>query len=175
MPKETKTRSQKVSKKAGGKKKKDPNAPKKALSAFMIFSQENRKIVKEENPNASFGESSSSSIIGRFKSFWALGSRVALLLGGSNLRQGDRLAVGFMKCDLWVPRVFAEPFLSLSDSTTAGLLCEIGKLLGKRWGEIDDQEKAVYSAKAEKDKARYEQEMAEYRATKDDEEEEDEE
>ncbi|KAJ3008305.1 hypothetical protein HKX48_008657, partial [Thoreauomyces humboldtii] len=40
----------------GGKvvKKKDPNAPKKALSGFMIFSQENRARIKEENPDATF-------------------------------------------------------------------------------------------------------------------------
>ncbi|KAI8923664.1 high mobility group box domain-containing protein [Entophlyctis helioformis] len=36
--------------------KKDPNAPKKPLSAFMIFSQENRAKIKEDNPEASFGE-----------------------------------------------------------------------------------------------------------------------
>ena len=38
---------------AGGKKprkKKDPNAPKGALSAFMYFSQDQRAAVKEANP-----------------------------------------------------------------------------------------------------------------------------
>lgn len=30
--------------------------PKKALSAYMFFSQAKRKEVKEENPDASFGE-----------------------------------------------------------------------------------------------------------------------
>jgi hypothetical protein len=38
------------------KKEKDPNAPKKGLSAFMIFSSENRSRIKEENPEATFGE-----------------------------------------------------------------------------------------------------------------------
>ena len=37
------------------KAKKDPNAPKKPLSAFMFFSQENRQKVKDENPDATFG------------------------------------------------------------------------------------------------------------------------
>jgi hypothetical protein len=36
--------------------KKDPNAPKRALSAFMLFSQDKRQKVKEENPDASFGK-----------------------------------------------------------------------------------------------------------------------
>ena len=35
------------------KKKKDPNAPKQPLSAYFIFSTEERLKVKEENPNYS--------------------------------------------------------------------------------------------------------------------------
>ncbi|KAJ1880130.1 Non-histone chromosomal protein 6 [Coemansia sp. RSA 1722] len=34
--------------------KKDPNAPKRALSAYMFFSQASRKTVKDDNPEASF-------------------------------------------------------------------------------------------------------------------------
>jgi structure-specific recognition protein 1 len=37
-------------------KKKDPNAPKKALSPYMFFTQEHREIIKEENPGIGFGE-----------------------------------------------------------------------------------------------------------------------
>jgi hypothetical protein len=37
------------------KKAKDPNAPKRPLSAFMIFSNESRSRIKEENPSAKFG------------------------------------------------------------------------------------------------------------------------
>jgi len=36
--------------------KKDPNAPKRALSAYMFFTNSNRGKVKEENPDAGFGE-----------------------------------------------------------------------------------------------------------------------
>lgn len=43
-------------KKASKKKRKDPNAPKKALTAFMFFSNHMRDRVKEENPGISFGE-----------------------------------------------------------------------------------------------------------------------
>lgn len=38
------------------KSKKDPNAPKKPLSAFMIFSGENRAKILEANPGTSFGD-----------------------------------------------------------------------------------------------------------------------
>ena len=54
MPKEEKP---KVATEKKKRTKKDPNAPKKALSAFMIFSQENRSKIKEANPDASFGKS----------------------------------------------------------------------------------------------------------------------
>jgi hypothetical protein len=58
MPKDSK-KDTKASKRADdGKKrraKKDPNAPKRGLSAYMFFSQELRQKVKDENPEASFG------------------------------------------------------------------------------------------------------------------------
>ncbi|KAI0772482.1 HMG-box [Trametes elegans] len=61
MPKETtKTtkrraaeKSEKASKSRG---KKDPKAPKRALSAYMFFSQDWRERIKSENPDAGFGE-----------------------------------------------------------------------------------------------------------------------
>jgi hypothetical protein len=54
MPKDKEAKVTK--KKQTTKKEKDPNAPKKPLSAFMIFSSENRSRIKEENPDATFGE-----------------------------------------------------------------------------------------------------------------------
>lgn len=38
------------------KKLKDPNAPKKGMSAFMLFSNEHRNKIKADNPEATFGE-----------------------------------------------------------------------------------------------------------------------
>jgi len=38
------------------KAKKDPNAPKKALTAWVIYATEHRERVKKENPEAGFGE-----------------------------------------------------------------------------------------------------------------------
>jgi len=38
------------------KKDKDPNAPKRPLSAYMYFSQDWRERIKIENPDVSFGE-----------------------------------------------------------------------------------------------------------------------
>ena len=70
MPKEKSTRKAKA---VGGKKKKgtsfsspsqprpwsltpsDPNAPKRGLSAYMFFANEQRENVREETPGISFG------------------------------------------------------------------------------------------------------------------------
>jgi hypothetical protein len=34
----------------------DPNAPKRGLSAYMFFANEQRDTVREENPGISFGK-----------------------------------------------------------------------------------------------------------------------
>jgi len=55
MPKEaTKTRKTRGAK--SEKRKKDPNAPKRGLSAYMFFANDNRDKVREENPGIKFGE-----------------------------------------------------------------------------------------------------------------------
>ncbi|KAI7885605.1 hypothetical protein K492DRAFT_141417 [Lichtheimia hyalospora FSU 10163] len=51
MAKETRSGDGKVSKRS-----KDPKGPKRSLSAYMFFSQDKRASVKEENPDASFGQ-----------------------------------------------------------------------------------------------------------------------
>ncbi|MCJ1385641.1 Non-histone chromosomal protein 6 [Xylographa soralifera] len=58
MPKEktTSTRKSKTKSVSEGKKKKDPNAPKRGLSAYMFFANEQRDNVREENPGISFGQ-----------------------------------------------------------------------------------------------------------------------
>ncbi|KAL9033570.1 MAG: hypothetical protein Q9214_007450 [Letrouitia sp. 1 TL-2023] len=58
MPKEKSTRKTKAKAADSGKKKKDPNAPKRGLSAYMFFANDNREAVREENPGISFGKGS---------------------------------------------------------------------------------------------------------------------
>ncbi|KAK4459340.1 Non-histone chromosomal protein 6 [Cladorrhinum samala] len=54
MPKAaTKSKAGKVEKR---RTKKDPNAPKRGLSAYMFFANEQRENVREENPGVSFGQ-----------------------------------------------------------------------------------------------------------------------
>ncbi|OQE28400.1 hypothetical protein PENSTE_c003G10093 [Penicillium steckii] len=54
MPKEKTTR--KGGKERVQRRKKDPNAPKRGLSAYMFFANDNRDKVREENPGITFGQ-----------------------------------------------------------------------------------------------------------------------
>ncbi|KAJ7819520.1 high mobility group box domain-containing protein [Mycena leptocephala] len=100
MPKDAKPKRKAAEKveKPARKGKKDPNAPKRALSAYMFFSQDWRERIKAENPDAGFGE--------------------------------------------------------------------VGKLLGAKWKELDDEEKKPYVDQAAKDKTRAEDEKNAYDGSK---------
>jgi hypothetical protein len=50
----------------------DPNAPKRGLSAYMFFANEQRENVREENPGISFGKLSNS-----FRAFDLTGANVS--------------------------------------------------------------------------------------------------
>ena len=76
-------------------KKKDPNAPKKGLSAYMFFTMDRREQVKTDQPELGF--------------------------------------------------------------------TDITKRLGEIWREMSDSDKAPYQKQADKDKVRYDNEMAKYR------------
>ena len=41
---------------ANRKRRRDPNAPKRALSAFMIYSKERRPEITSANPHIAFGD-----------------------------------------------------------------------------------------------------------------------
>ncbi|RMZ81875.1 hypothetical protein DV738_g1979, partial [Chaetothyriales sp. CBS 135597] len=56
MPKSSSKSASKTKTRGGDKKKKDPNAPKRGLSAYMFFANEQRETVREENPGITFGQ-----------------------------------------------------------------------------------------------------------------------
>ncbi|KAL4992133.1 high mobility group box domain-containing protein [Aspergillus falconensis] len=55
MPKANPTRKTKTTRDTT-RRKKDPNAPKRGLSAYMFFANDNREKVREENPGITFGQ-----------------------------------------------------------------------------------------------------------------------
>ncbi|KAL4785689.1 high mobility group box domain-containing protein [Aspergillus varians] len=57
MPKDKPTRKTKATtREPTARKKKDPNAPKRGLSAYMFFANDNREKVREDNPGITFGQ-----------------------------------------------------------------------------------------------------------------------
>jgi len=56
MPKSSAKAATKTKARGVEKKKKDPNAPKRGLSAYMFFANDQRDNVREENPGISFGQ-----------------------------------------------------------------------------------------------------------------------
>ena len=56
MPKAAAGKGKAATKDKPRRTKKDPNAPKRGLSAYMFFANEQRDNVREENPGVSFGQ-----------------------------------------------------------------------------------------------------------------------
>ncbi|ETS86913.1 Non-histone chromosomal protein 6 [Pestalotiopsis fici W106-1] len=56
MPKEATKRGKTGKAEKVKRGKKDPNAPKRGLSAYMFFANEQRENVRDENPGISFGQ-----------------------------------------------------------------------------------------------------------------------
>merc|ERR1712096_192855 len=155
--------------------KKDKDAPKRAMSAFFLFAQDERAKVKAANPSASIGD------IGK-----ELGARWAKLGGGAKATYEKKAAVLKVKQQAEMQkykaakakaagpkRALSAFFMFAADerkkvvaaNPSAGI-GEIGKELGARWARASGAVKAGYQAKSDKDKARYAVEKAKFAAKK---------
>jgi len=184
-----KKRKKKVADSLGGKKKakKDPNQPKGAKSAYIIYSSEHRDRINKENPGLSFGDLQR--IIGA--SYKNLGEDELAELQKKASQDKERHAremkaykppkgeekSGGKKKKIKDPNAPKRPVTSfmLYSSGMRPIVKkekpdikfgEMGKLLGEKWREISPVEKEKYEALANKDKERYNKEMAEYKSKK---------
>jgi hypothetical protein len=163
---------------------KDPNRPKRAMSAFMFFCNANREIVKAQSPNLSFAE-------------------VAREIGArwKNLRQSDKAPYqtladqdraryeeekrmytpdpkymvmetknGKMKKDPNAPKRAMSGFIFFSNHMRPKMkqrhpditFLELGAEIGKLWRGLSATKRKPYMQLALEDKARYEDEKASY-------------
>ncbi|KAL7694315.1 putative High mobility group box domain-containing protein [Plasmopara halstedii] len=166
------------------RKKKDKNAPKRALSAFMFFSNDIRDTVKKEMPDLQFLEISSE--IGRR---WKQ-------ISDEDRRPYDELAAADKRRYLeekedYVPDPSFEstkgsrkkkdpnaPKRALSayfffcndirqevrDENPNKKITEIATLLAEKWRALPDKKRAKYQKMNEEAKAKYQQEMDDYNA-----------
>merc|ERR1712088_696483 len=155
--------------------KKDKNAPKRAMSAFFLFAQDERPKVKAANPSASIGD------IGKeLGARWAKCPAAAKAgyekkAGALKVKQQAEMAkYKAAKAKAAGPkRALSAFFMFAADerpkvvsANPSASIGEIGKELGARWAKASASVKAGYQAKSDKDKARYAAEKAKFAAKK---------
>merc|ERR550532_1790766 len=153
---------------------KDPNAPKKPLSAYFLFSQEERLKVKAEFPDYSITEVAKE-----------LGRRWATIDPAvkqsyeqryqDSRRQYEQALQAYKpqkkKKDPNAPKqplsayfIFSsEERLKVKAEHPSYSICEIAKELGRRWAVMSPEVKQRFQQMAEQARQKYDQEMAAYR------------
>merc|ERR1712224_466687 len=157
----------------------DPNKPKRAPSAYFIWMGENRaKVIAEHKLDASkvtegmkkMGELWSKMTDAQKKPFEEKAAKAkeqyekdmaayepdeSQFITKKDTNAAKKAATAYF---LWMgenrARIIAEHKLDASK------VAEVAKKAGEIWGSMTDAQKAPFAAKAEKDKARYAQEMA---------------
>lgn len=153
---------------------KDPNAPKKPLSAYFLFSQEERLKVKEESPDLSITEVAKE--LGRR---WATLDPALKHNYEQRYQEARKLYDAEMshykpakkKKDPNAPKqplsayfIFStEERLKVKEENPTYSICDIAKELGRRWAEMDPSIKQRYQARAEEERQKYDVDMAAYR------------
>jgi len=157
-----------------GKPIKDPNAPKKPLSAYFLFSQDERLKVKAENPDYSITEVAKE--LGRR---WAsidpaLKQQYEQRYQDSR-RDYEQAMTAYKpqkkKKDPNAPKqplsayfIFSsEERLKVKGENPSFSICEVAKELGRRWADMQPEVKQRYQQMAEEGRQKYDQDMAAYR------------
>ena len=160
--------------KPSGKPMKDPNAPKKPLSAYFLFSQDERLKVKAEYPDYSITEVAKE--LGRR---WAVIDPAVKSSYEQRYQESRRQYEQAMqaykpqkkKKDPNAPKqplsayfIFsAEERLKVKGEHPSYSICEVAKELGRRWADMSPEIKQRYQQMAEEGRQKYDQDMAAYR------------
>eukprot|EP01135_Chromosphaera_perkinsii_P007243 Nk52_evm51s745 gene=Nk52_evmTU51s745 len=162
--------------------KKDKNAPKRAMSAFIFFGNEIRPKVKQQNPECKITEIAS--IIGKL---WGeLSDRDKAKF--NRLAEADKIRYR-REMDTYVPpppvrgkgkRAKKDPnapkracsaFMFFANDIRPALrlqypdkkITEIATIIGQRWRNLSEKHKGPYDKLAQQDKLRYDREMTQWR------------
>jgi len=153
------------------KKKKDPNAPKRPLTAYMLYSQEVRPGLKEKNPGKSVTDIAK--LIGvQWNNLPQTQKNKFVTRAAVNKEKYDKeFAVYKTEKDKHAapkrPRtsyiyfsLYQRPLILKDDPKID--VTEVAKIIGKIWKTLTDTQKQQYKDMAAKDKTRYEKEKAEW-------------
>lgn len=160
--------------KVNQKPMKDPNAPKKPLSAYFLFSQEERLKVKEHNPEMSITEVAKelgkrwATLDPALKSTYEQRYLEARKLYDAEMHQykpqKKKKDPNAPKQPLSAYFIFStEERLKVKEHNPSYSICDVAKELGRRWADMDKPTKDRYQARAEEERQKYDVEMAAYR------------
>lgn len=164
------------------RRRKDPNRPKRALSAFMFYSNEVREQVKAERPDLTFLQ-----IAGEIGSRWRQLSdhqkRPYERMAAEDKHRYERAKSDYVpdpkyakssrkKKDPNAPKRNLSAYFFYCNDLRAQAraqhpdkkVTEIASLLAEQWRGLTASKKTKYERMAEKDKERYEREKAHYEA-----------
>jgi len=163
-----------IGQKVNQKPMKDPNAPKKPLSAYFLFSQEERLKVKSENPELSITE-----VAKELGKRWATLEPSIKQSYEHRYQDSRKLYDAEMsqykpqkkKKDPNAPKqplsayfIFStEERLKVKEGNPDYSICDVAKELGRRWADMDPAVKQRYQARAEEERQKYDVDMAAYR------------
>merc|ERR1712029_414188 len=160
--------------KVNSKPIKDPNAPKKPLSAYFLFSQEERLKVEEAYPDYSITEVAKelgrrwASIDPAVKQSYEQRYQESRIQYEQALQaykpQKKKKDPNAPKQPLSAYFLFSqEERLKVKEEHTGHSICEVAKELGRRWADMNPEVKQHYQQKAEEGRQKYDQDMAAYR------------
>lgn len=172
------------SKKQRVRRKKDSNAPKRAMSAFMFFSNDIRETVKKERPDLAFLE-----IATEIGARWQATpepkrKKYQLMAEKDKKRYLEQksdyvpdpafLKAGRKKKDPYAPKrslsaylYYCNDFREAVKTKNPGVkITQIATILATHWKALPEKKRGKYNKLAEDDKARYQAEMAVYNANR---------
>lgn len=160
--------------KAAGKPIKDPNAPKKPLSAYFLFSQDERLKVKSEFPDYSITEvakelgrrwaSIDPSLKQQYEQRYQESRREYEQAMTAYKPQKKKKDPNAPKQPLSAYFIFSsEERLKVKAEHPSYSICEVAKELGRRWADMAPEVKQRFQQMAEEGRQKYDQDMAAYR------------
>lgn len=166
-----------------GKAGKDPNKPKRNMSAFFLYSNANRDRVKEENPGIKFGRVAQilsmefKEISPTERAKWdaraaedkeRYAREMSTYVPPDDLEDVPKKK---KKKDPYAPKRNMSAFFLYSNDVRATVRLEnpdakfgdIAKIISRQYKMLSEKELAIYHKKAAEDKERYQREMEAYR------------
>eukprot|EP00543_Licmophora_paradoxa_P004205 CAMPEP_0202454682 /NCGR_PEP_ID=MMETSP1360-20130828/12348_1 /ASSEMBLY_ACC=CAM_ASM_000848 /TAXON_ID=515479 /ORGANISM="Licmophora paradoxa, Strain CCMP2313" /LENGTH=200 /DNA_ID=CAMNT_0049074057 /DNA_START=145 /DNA_END=747 /DNA_ORIENTATION=- len=166
-------------------KNKDPNKPKRNMSAFFLYSQGNRARVKEENPEAPFGDiarilsTEYKALTEKERKKWDKKAEADKARyqeemkdyvppddiddgGRKRKKRKDPDAPKRNMSAYFLYSVYIRP--TIKEENPEATFGEIAKIISQKFKQLTEKERKKWDKKAVEDKSRYERQMADYKA-----------